>query len=785
MGSRIACHFANCGMQVLLLDLLPKEISEEEKRKGLTAENPKFRNGIADRSLAASIASNPSPLYLSNFKSSITTGNFTDHLKEIGACDLIVEAIIENLEIKQALFSEVEKYRKPGTPVCTNTSGIPIQQLIQNRSADFKAHFLGTHFFNPPRYLPLLEIIPSQETKQEVVSAITNWGIKILGKTTVRCNDTPAFIANRIGVFAIMALFHAVDKHGFSVDEVEKFTGPLIGRPKSATFRTCDLVGIDTIDHVAKGLFANAKTDERIEDFKNPPFLQSMLDNKWFGDKTKQGFFKKTKNEAGKSEILVLDLKTLTYGQRKKIKIPSIEQALAIEDLKERIKFLVNAKDRAGDFFRLIFSGLLAYASNRVPEISGEPSSVDEAMKAGFGWTFGPFETWDAIGLKEGLEMIRSAGLNAAPWVAEMARKGKETFYNLERGRKTCFVPGTMSEETVNSSAQFLLLENIAGNIVWKNAGSTIHDLGDGILNLSFHTKMNTIGSEIIEGLRKGIEMAESNFKGLVIANEGEHFSAGANLALVFMYATQQEFEEIDMAVRVFQKINSNIKYARVPVVVAPHGLTLGGGCEMCLHAPAVVADAETYTGLVEFGVGLIPGGGGTKEMVIRTSDAYLDGEIGIPALRRNFLTIGTAKVSTSGMEAFEMGLFRKGTDEIAIHRKFRIKQAKQKALLLSEAGYSPPQKRKDIRVPGKTGLGVIQAGANAMEAGKYISAYDRFISEKLGFIMCGGNLSGPALVSEEYLLDLEREAFLSLCAEPKTQQRIQSILTTGKPLRN
>jgi 3-hydroxyacyl-CoA dehydrogenase len=783
MGSRIACHFANIGVQVLLLDILPKKPENADAR---TTENPEWRNSIVNKALQTAIRSNPSPLYKKSFASRIKTGNFTDNMKDISGCDWVLEAVVENPEIKKQVFSEVEKYRKPGTLVSSNTSGIPIHLMTEERSDDFKKHFCGTHFFNPPRYLRLLEIIPTPHTSSEIVDFLMDYGDLYLGKTTVLCKDTPAFIANRIGVYAIMALLHQVDQSGLTVEQIDKLTGTILGRPKSATFRTTDVVGLDTMVHVANGVFQNCPDDADREVFKLPGFVQKMVENQWLGDKTGQGFYKKTKDEKGKTEILALDLKTLEYRKQQKVKFATFETAKSIDHLPDRMKALYAGTDEAGKFYRTAFSGLWRYVSDRIPEISDEVYRIDDALRAGFGWELGPFEIWDAIGVETGLKEIEKNGRKAAPWVYEMVGSGCTTFYRNEKGKKSCYDPSTKSYKPVPGLDSFIILDQIRSNaVVWKNTGATIMDIGDGVLNLEFHTKMNTIGGEVLEGMNKAIDLAEKDFRGLVIGNDGANFSAGANLAMVFMFAVEQEFDEIDFAVRAFQNANMRVRYSSIPVVVAPHGLTLGGGCEMSLHADAVQAATETYIGMVEFGVGLIPGGGGSKEFTLRFSDEIKEGDIELNILKERFLTIAMAKVSTSAHEAYDLGIFRNGIDRVTLNRSRLIADAKSAVIELSEAGYTRPQQRNDIRVLGRAGLGMVYAGANSMYSGHYMSEHDKLISEKLGYIMCGGDLSAPAYVSEQYLLDLEREAFLSLCGEKKTLERIQSILTTGKPLRN
>ncbi|MBP6333894.1 MAG: enoyl-CoA hydratase/isomerase family protein [Bacteroidia bacterium] len=785
MGSRIACHFANIGVDVLLLDIVPKELTEEEKKKGLTLENVMLRNRIANTALQSTIIASPSPLYKKSYSARIQTGNFTDDMKGIATCDWILEAVIENLDIKRSIFSEVEKHRKQGTLVSSNTSGIPIHLMSEGRSDDFQKHFCGTHFFNPPRYLRLLEIIPGPKTDEGVLDFLSNYGDIYLGKTTVRCKDTPAFIANRIGVYSIMSLFHLVEKMELSVDEVDKLTGPVLGRPKSATFRTCDIVGLDTLVKVAKDVYDRCESDESRNSFKLPGYVQKLIDNKWFGDKSKQGFYKKVKGEGGKSEILSLDLKSMEYKPKGKFKFATLEQTKAIDNLSDRLKILVSGKDKASEFYRASFSTLFQYVSNRIPEIADNPLQVDEAVSAGFGWELGPFETWDAIGVEASIGMMKALGCVPATWVNEMLKDGFISFYKMIDGIRCFYDPGTRKYQKPYNAGSILILDATRSKAVWKNSGSTLHDLGDGVLNLEFHTKMNTIGGEIIQGVNTAIEMAEKDFAGLVIANEGQNFSAGANLAMIFMFAAEQEYDEIDMAIRAFQNMNMRVRYSSIPVVVSPHSLSLGGGCEMTLHADKVVASAETYIGLVEFGVGLIPGGGGSKEMTMRACDDFRDGNLDEQTLREYYLTIAMAKVSTSGQEAFDLRILREGRDEIVVNPKRVITEAKRAVLELAHDGYTKPVQRKDVKVLGRNALGMFFAGAHAMFSGNFISSHDQLISQKLAYVMCGGDLSSNTLVSEQYLLDLEREAFLSLCGERKTLERIQSILTSGKPLRN
>jgi len=786
MGSRIACHFANIGVEVLLLDIAPKELSAEEQVKGLTLDNPIVKNRIVNTALQTAVKTNPSPVYSKKALNKIKTGNFEDDMSKIAAYDWVIEVVVENLDIKKEVFEQVEQFRKPGTLVTSNTSGIPIHLMAEGRSEDFKSHFCGTHFFNPPRYLKLLEIIPTPHTKQEIVDFLMQYGDKFLGKTTVLCKDTPAFIANRVGVYSIMALLHLVEKLDLTVEEVDKFTGPALGRPKSATFRTSDVVGLDTMIKVAKGLYDNCPDDKAHDLFKLPAYVQKMEENKWLGDKTKQGFYKKTKTADGKTEILALDLKTLEYKPQQKVKSATLEMTKPVENLRERMKIFAKGKDKAGELFRHSSFGLFEYVSDRIPEISDELYRIDDAMRAGFGWELGPFELWDAAGVKEAIEEMDQYGNKAAAWVQEMLDAGNTSFYKVENGVKKYYDIPSKSYKALPGTEEFIILDNLRENkTLWKNSGVSIIDLGDGILNVEFHTKMNTIGGDVISGINKAIDMAEKDYRGLVIGNDGANFSAGANVGMIFMMAVEQEWDELNMAIKMFQNTSMRIRYSSIPVVVAPHNLTLGGGCEFSLHADHVQLSAETYMGLVEFGVGVIPGGGGTKEFALRASDEFKDDQIVQNALKDRFLTIGMAKVSTSGYEAYELGYLQKDKFSISMNRNRLLADAKAKAIELADAGYTKPVQRNDIKVLGKQGLGIVYAGANSMYAGHFISEHDKKISEKLGYVMCGGDLSAPTEVTEQYLLDLEREAFLSLAGERKSLERIQSIITKGKPLRN
>ncbi len=788
MGSRIACHFANIGVEVLLLDIVPRELNDKEKAAGLTLEDKAVRNRIVNEAFTSTIKANPSPIYSKSFVNRIELGNMSDDMAKLADCDWILEAVVERLDIKKQVFDNVEKHRKPGTLISSNTSGIPINDMLEGRSEDFQKHFCGTHFFNPPRYLRLLEIIPTVKTDTSIVDFFMEYGHRYLGKTTVLCKDTPAFIANRVGVFSMMALFHNVKDMGLTVTDIDKLTGPVLGRPKSATFRTSDVVGLDTLVHVANGLKENCPNDEVKELFEIPDFIQTMLDNNWLGSKTGQGFYKKTKDADGNKKILGLNLDTLEYEEQSKSKFATLESAKPIEDLRERTRHLFLGKDKAGEFYRKTFLATFAYVSNRIPEISDELYKIDDALKAGFGWELGPFESWDAIGHDKVAEAAKEAGVTFADWYTDFTNSDCETFYRVEGGVKYFYDVATKSYQKVPGSDQLLALSTLSEDkVIWKNAGATITDIGDGIINVAFHTKMNTIGAEVLTGLNKAIDLAEKEekYRGVVISNEGQNFSAGANVAMIFMMAAEQEYDELEYAVKMFQQTMTRLRYSSIPVVAAPHQLTLGGGCELCLHVDKVIAHAETYIGLVEFGVGVIPGGGGTKEFALRCAQEFKDGDIRINTLRNRFLTIGQAKVATSAEEAFELGYFRRGIDEVEVSRDHQLARAKQAAITLADNGYTQPVKPKNIKVLGKEGMGIVYVGANSMESGNYISEHDKLISEKLGYVLCGGELSEPTEVSEDYLLTLERRAFVELCMQRKTLERMQSLVKTGKILRN
>jgi len=787
MGSSIACHFANIGVNVLLLDIVPNKLSDKEIKKGIKETDLIFRNKIVSSSLANTIKSKPSPLYKKKFAEKIDIGNLDDDIKKIETADWIIEVVIEKIEIKNTVFEKIDKYRKKGSLISSNTSGIPINSMIENRSEDFCEHFCGTHFFNPPRYLKLLEIIPSKKTKPDIINFLINYGEKFLGKTTISCKDTPAFIANRIGIANIASLFKIVKEMDLTVEETDVLTGPIMGIPKSATFRTCDLVGLDTVNHVANGIYENCPNDEFHEEFKLTDFVQEMIKKNLLGNKTSEGFYKKIKNQLGKKEILTLDLKSLKYREKVKPSFNTIKVAKKEPSLQKRIPLLIQGNEKENIFYKKMFASLFSYVTNRIPEISNEIYKIDKAIINGFGWEIGPYEIWDLIGFQNGLNLIKENNLRAPEWVNNINLDDSNfSFYKIIDGIQHYYDLKTKRFIKIPGITNFIFLNNLrTQHTIWKNNGVSLIDIGDGILNLEFQTKMNSIGEDVIKGIRESISITEKDYKGLVIGNQGTHFSAGADISMIFMLAAEQEYDDLDLAIHTFQQTSMLLRYSNVPIVVATHGFTFGGGCELAMHADAVQSSAETYMGLVEIGVGLIPGGGGTKEMALRASDAYYSGDIELPRLKESFLNIGMAKVSTSAHEAFDLGYLRKGFDNISINSNSLIKDAKLKVISLVEKGYNKPTLKKDIKVLGKQGLGMFLVGADSMRQGGYITDHEFLISKKLANIICGGDLSSPTKVSEQYLLDLEREAFLSLCGEVKTLERIEHMLKTGKPLRN
>ncbi|HHC79369.1 MAG TPA: 3-hydroxyacyl-CoA dehydrogenase/enoyl-CoA hydratase family protein [Flavobacteriia bacterium] len=780
MGSGIACHFANIGVEVLLLDIVPRALNDKEKAQGKTLKDPVVRNRLVNDSLKAALKSKPSPIYNTKFASRITTGNMEDDMHKIAHVDWIIEVVVERLDIKKIVFENVEKHRTPGTIVTSNTSGIPIKFMNEGRSEDFQKHFAVTHFFNPPRYLKLFEVVPGPKCNQEITDFLLMYGEKFLGKTSVLAKDTPAFIGNRIGVFGIMSLFHIVKELGLTVEEVDKLTGPVIGRPKSATFRTVDVVGLDTLVHTANGVADNCPDDEMHDSFKIPDFINKMMENKWLGSKTKQGFYKKE----GK-EILVLDLNTFEYRPKQRPKFATLAATKTIDKVIDRYKILIKGKDKAGEFYRKTFSALFAYVQNRIPEISDELYRIDDALKAGFGWEHGPFQIWDAIGVEAGIELMKTEGFTPNKWVTDMLAGGNSSFYTVKDGAKYYYDIPAKAATKIPGQDAFIILDNIReAKQIWSNADASIQHLGDGILNVEFRSKMNTIGGGVLEAINKGIDLAEQEYEAVILGNQAANFSVGANLAMAFMLAVEQEYDELAIATKIFQDTVMRLRYSSVPTLITPRGMTFGGACEMSMHVDKVVAAAETYTGLVEFGVGIIPAGAGTKEMTKRVADLWEKDDVKLNRLRDAFINIAMAKVGTSAYEAFDLGYYQHGKDIVVVNADRQIATAKRYAIQMLEDGYTQPAPQQ-VKVLGQQALGMFLVGTDSLEKGHYASEHDKKIANKLGYIMAGGDISEPQLVSEQYLLDLEREAILSLLTERKTLERIEHTLKTGKPLRN
>ncbi|MCH2083207.1 MAG: 3-hydroxyacyl-CoA dehydrogenase/enoyl-CoA hydratase family protein [Saprospiraceae bacterium] len=781
MGSGIACHFANIGLEVLMLDIVPFDLKEEEKG------NKVARNRIVNGALKATLKAKPAPLFDKAFASRITTGNFDDDFEKIGDCDWIIEVVVERLDIKKQIFEKVDQYRKAGSLVTSNTSGIPIHMMLDGRSDDFQKNFCGTHFFNPPRYLRLFEVIPTAKTDQSVIDFFMHYGDVYLGKKTVLAKDTPAFIGNRVGVYAMAKIFNLTTELGLTIEEVDRLTGPAIGRPKTGTFRLGDLVGHDTSAKVIMGIKENCKDDEQAENFKIPKHLQFLLDNKFFGDKSGQGFYKKTKerDEKGKRVILSLDLETLEYRPNQRPSIPSLKTAKQIDNLPKRVVALFDADDKGGEFTRRTLAGLFSYVSNRIPEIADDLYSIDDAMKAGYAWEMGPFEYWDAIGIQKGIEAAEKEGHPVADWVKEMVAAGNESFYKREDGSLKYYHIGSKSYKTVAGTEEFIILDNLRDKApVFKNSEVILHDIGDGVLNLEFTSMHNTIGEGVVRGLNEALDIAEQgDWKGMVIGNNDTNFSVGANLMIIAQLAYQQEFDELSMAVSALQQTSMRLRYSAIPVVAATQGYVFGGGIELSMHCDAVAASAESYIGLVEAGVGILPGGGGTKEFAVRASDAFFQGDVMIPTIIEKFRTIATASVATSAHEAFNLGYLTAGRDFVVLNKDRAIAEAKKKVLELAD-NYTQPVK-KEVTVLGRTGLAALYVAGNELKLGKYASEHDIKIAKKIAYVLCGGDLTGMQKVSEQYLLDIEREAFLSLCGEQKTLERIQHMLQYNKPLRN
>ncbi|ADC49086.1 MULTISPECIES: 3-hydroxyacyl-CoA dehydrogenase/enoyl-CoA hydratase family protein [Alkalihalophilus] len=778
MGSGIAAHLANIGIPSLLLDIVPRELTPQEEAKGLTLESKAVRNRISTESIKRLAKQKPAPLATKSLATYIEPGNLEDDLARLSEVDWIIEVVVENLDIKRQLFEKVDAVRTPGTIVTSNTSGISIEAMAEGRSEDFQAHFLGTHFFNPPRYLKLLEVIPTEKTNPDVLSFVKAFAEDTLGKGVVECKDTPNFIANRIGTYGLLVTANEMLKGEYSVGEIDSVTGPLIGRPKSATFRTLDVVGLDTFLHVAKNVYDEVEGAEK-DVFDPPAFMKEMAEKGMLGSKSGQGFFVQKRTEKGK-EILELNPVTLEYQERKKLRAASVEQAKQAKKPGDKLKVLAYADDRAGQLIWNLVKPTLLYSAEKAYEIANDIKAVDEAMRWGFGWELGPFEMWDAIGVAKSVERMEAEGETVPGWVKEMLETGNETFYK----GSSYFHQGEY--KGVESNPKNIHLKSLKpDNVVMKNSGASLIDIGDDVALLEFHSPNNSIGLDVIQMVNKSIEEVEKNFKGLVISNQGKNFCVGANLMMILMEAQDDNFFEIDLVIRQFQQAMANVRYSAKPVVTGPFGMTLGGGAEICLPSASIQAAHETYMGLVEVGVGLIPGGGGNKELYLRNLESLPQGaQIDLQAIaNKTFETIAMAKVATSAHEARENG-FLSERDGVVMNGEHVIHRAKQQVIHLEESGYRPPE-RKKIPVVGETGYATLLLGAKTMKFGGMISDHDLKIAEKLAFVLAGGRVPKGTLVDEQYLLDLEREAFLSLVGEPKSQQRMQYMLTKGKPLRN
>lgn len=784
MGSGIACHLANVGMEVVMLDILPFDIKEGES-------NPAVRNKVANEALAKAIKSKPAALFNKDFAKRITTGNFEDDFEKIADADWIVEVVVERLDIKQSIFEKVEKHRKEGSLVSSNTSSIPIHLLAEGRSDDFKKHFCGTHFFNPPRYLRLLEIIPIPESNPAMIDFFMEFGDVFLGKQTVLCKDTPAFIANRIGVMSGVRMLELTQEYGMTVEEVDAITGELIGRPKTATFKLQDLVGIDTGDKVTNFVRDNVQNDAFFDALKgkeDPKFMTFLVDNKLFGNKSGKGFYERTKkkDEKGRTIVNVLDLETLEYAPTTRPKLPIVKEAKGIDLMSKRFSFLISGEGRENQFLKNYFASLLSYTAARIPEIADDIFLVDDAMRAGYVWDFGPFEYWDLLGLTKGIEFIESCGWTVPDWIKEMQSKGFESFYKFENGTKKCYSLSAKGYEAVKSAEGLIILDSYRDkDPILKNSECTVHDIGDGVMCLEFTSKSNSIGEGIGRAMVEAIEIAErDNWNGIVIGNNAKQFTVGANLMNVGMLAMQKKFDDLNQMVKDFQDINMRIRTSKIPVVVATQGYVFGGGCEISMHCDAGIYAAESYIGLVEVGVGLLPGGGGTKEFALRASDAFFEGDVKIPTLISHFKNIATAAVATSATEAFDLHYLKEGKDFVCYNTPRNIGEAKAKVLELAP-NYVPPSVRTDIEVLGRTGISALYTAINEFKLGGYMSDYDVEIARQIAYVICGGDLTSPQMVDEQYLLDIEREGFLTLLGNQKTQDRIQHILMYNRPLRN
>ena len=795
MGATIAAHLANVGIETVLLDIILPELGEEDRKKGLTRESEPFRNKLADQGVQIALKAKPASFYLPEYAKRIKAGNMEDHLDGLKGVDWILEVVVERLDIKKAVFERLEQVMGPDTIITSNTSGISAEAMCEGRSENFRKNFAITHFFNPPRYMKLLEIVPGPDTSPEVLETLEEMSEKVLGKGVVHAKDTPNFVANRIGVYSMLYGIQAMTDLGLSLEAVDSLTGPVIGHPKSASFRTADLVGLDTLVHVANNVYEGSPDDEKREMFKIPVFISQMIEKGLLGEKKGRGFYKKSKDDQGKRVILSLDYNTLEYSPQEKVRFASLEAAKTISGAGGKIKSLFYAEDDAGKFIFRTMTETLIYSANRIPEIAEDIVNVDNAMKWGFAWKMGPFETWDAIGVNKSVSKMKGAGYQIPAWVQEMIDKGNESFYKRDAGNLTYYDPGTKGYRPVPVKPGVILLPSLKEREkkVAGNKGATLIDIGDGVVCLEFHTKMNAMGDDIVSMVIKSADIVSRDFEGLVIANHGTNFSAGANLPLVLFTAQEEEWDDLEWMVRTFQDSIMKLKYLDKPVVAAPAGMALGGGCEICLAADRVRFAAETYMGLVEVGVGLIPAGGGSKEMLLRNTEHLFEVQKGgiypkqielMPFVARAFETIALAKVATSGPEAVKLGYLRQ-TDKMTVNRDYLIEDAKRTVLAINMEGYTPPRPGIEIRVPGKDTFAMIKLAVWTLHEQGFATDHDLTVSEKVGYVLCGGNVLPDTKVTEQYLLDLEREAFVSLCGDPKTQARIQHMLQTGKPLRN
>ena len=785
MGSGISCQLANVGLEVLMLDILPSKLSDDEKNNRL------IRNQVAKNALDKAIKSKPAPLYNKKYSSRITVGNFEDDFHKIKEADWIIEVVVERLDIKRQIFEKVEEYRSPGSIVSSNTSSIPIKLLAEGRSENFRKYFCGTHFFNPPRYLRLLEIIPTKDSLTELIDFFMNYGEINLGKQTVLCKDTPAFIANRIGVMSGAKVFELTEKFDLTIEEVDLLTGPILGRPKTGSFRLQDLVGIDTGDKVTNFVVQNVKGDsffEKLTKTATPKFFNFLLENNFLGDKTGKGFYEKTKvkDENGRTIINALDLKSLEYRKSIRPKITLIKEAKGIEKMDKRFQLLISKDEKESLFLKEYFAAILSYSAQRIPEISDTCYQVDDAMRAGYVWDYGPFEYWDLIGFDNGISLINELGEDLPKWINEMKSSGANCFYKYENGEKKYYDLFSHSYKKIPGSDAFIILDSFRENSpIIKNTECSVHDIGDGVLCLEFQSKSNAIGDGIGRAIAEAIELAENeNWNGVVIGNNAKQFSVGANLMNIGMMAMQKQFDPLEKMVDDFQRVNMRMRTSKIPVVTAAQGYVFGGGCEIAMHCDAGIYAAETYIGLVEVGVGLLPGGGGTKELALRASDGFYEGDVKIPMLIDHFKSIATAAVSTSASEAYDLHYLKEGRDFICYNVQRNIGQAKDKVLELAK-NYVPPSERKDIEVLGRGGLGALYSAINEFYLGGYMSEYDVEIAKKVAYVICGGDLTSAQIVSERYLLDIEREGFMSLLGNQKTLDRIQYLLMNNKPLRN